>query len=133
VDKSLPSFTNVLFNSVPDRTEENALLICFFDMDQRPSRNCILQLAKRAEGLRRKGIIVVAIQASKVDGDKLNKWIKKNSISFPIGLIQGDEEKTRFTWSVKSLPWLILTNKNNNVSSNGFSLAELDEKIRSAQ
>ncbi|MFC1633414.1 hypothetical protein ACFL5Z_01120 [Planctomycetota bacterium] len=133
VDKSLPNFANVLFNSVHGRTEENALLICFFDMDQRPSRSCLLQLAKRAEGLKRKDIIVVAIQASEIDEDKLNEWVKKNSISFPVGLIQSDEEKTCFTWGVKSLPWLILTDTYHKVSSSGFSLTELDEKIQSAQ
>jgi hypothetical protein len=103
-------------------------LICCFDMDQRPSRSCILQLAKRAEELKRKEVFVVAIQASKVDEDKLNEWIKKNNISFPMGLIQGDEEKTRFTWGVRSLPWLILTDKKHVVRAEGFALTELDNK-----
>ena len=102
-------------------------------MNQRPSRNYISQLAGRVEELKQKGVIIVAVQASKVDENILSEWIKKNSISFPVGLIQGDEEKTRFTWSVTSLPWLILTNKNHHVTSSGFSLAELDEKIQSTK
>jgi hypothetical protein len=32
--------------------------------------------------------------------------------------------------AVKSLPWLILTDKNHKVTAEGFSLTELDEKIK---
>jgi len=38
-------------------------------------------------------------------------------------------EKIRFAWGVKSLPWLILTDQKHIVEANGFSLAELDERI----
>jgi hypothetical protein len=92
-----------------------------------------LQLAKRTEELKQEGIITIAIQASKVDENNLNEWLKKNNVSLPVGLIQGDEEKMRFNWGVKSLPWLILTNKNQHVRSSGFSFAELDEKIQSSK
>ena len=44
-------------------------------------------------------------------------------------MIQGDEEKIRFTWGVKFLPWLILTDKQHIVQADGFSINELDEKI----
>jgi len=102
-------------------------------MNQRPSRNCIIRLAKQAEQLKQKGITVVAVQASKIDENKLNQWAKKYKIPFPVGIVQGDVEKTRFTWGIRSLPWLILTNRKHIVNANGFSLAELDEKIKSAE
>ena len=38
-------------------------------------------------------------------------------------------EKTRFDWGVRSLPWLILTDKENIVRAEGFSINELDERI----
>jgi hypothetical protein len=44
-------------------------------------------------------------------------------------MVQVDEEKTRFSWGVRSLPWLILTDKKHVVTDEGFSLAELDEKL----
>jgi len=44
-------------------------------------------------------------------------------------MIQGDEEKIRFTWGVKFFPWLILTDKQHIVQADGFSINELDEKI----
>jgi hypothetical protein len=115
------------------------MLVCFFDMQQRPSRNCILQLSKRAEDLKVKNITVVAVQASKVEQAKLDEWITQNNISFPIGMIQIDsstefvkvEETLHLTWGAQSLPWLILTNKEHVVIAEGFAVNELDEKITS--
>ncbi len=92
-----------------------------------------MRLAKQAQQLKQKGVTVVAVQASKIDENALNKWIKNYNIPFTVGMVKGDEEKTRFAWGVRSLPWLILTNRNHIVNANGFSLAELDEKIQSAE
>jgi hypothetical protein len=45
-------------------------------------------------------------------------------------MIQGDEEKTNIAWGgVRSLPWLILTDRKHIVRAAGFSINELDEKI----
>ena len=38
-------------------------------------------------------------------------------------------DKTRFTWGVKALPWLILTDKQHTVRAEGFNINELDDKI----
>ena len=56
--------------------------------------------------------------------------IKGQNISFPFGMVSNDEESIRFTWGLKSLPWLILTNKKHNVQAEGFNLDELDEKMK---
>jgi len=45
-------------------------------------------------------------------------------------MIQADEEKTRIDWSVRSLPWLILTDKEHIVTAEGFSVNELNEQIK---
>ena len=132
VGRSLPELKNLSIKLLPDTTDK-IVLVCFFDMEQRPSRNCLMQLSKRAQELQEKDVSVVAVQASKIDENTLNEWIKGQNISFPVGMIQTDEEKTRFTWGIRSLPWLILTDKNHIVCSNGFSLGELDNKIQSAQ
>jgi hypothetical protein len=44
-------------------------------------------------------------------------------------MIEDDSEKTRFNWGVKSLPWLILTDKKQAVRAEGFPITELDWKI----
>lgn len=105
------------------------VLLCFVDFEQRPSRNCIMQLANQAEQLKEKGVTIISVQSSKVDKNSLNEWVKKNNIPFPVGMIQGDEEKTRFNWGVKSLPWLILTDRQHNVTAEGFGINELCDKI----
>lgn len=129
IGKALPSLTGIKIDFDLQVTRGNAILFCFFDMNQRPSRNCLLQLSKRAQELKAKDVVVIAIQGSKVDENTLNEWIKTNNISFPVGMIRDDSEKIRFAWGVKSLPWLILTDKQHVVVAEGFALAELDEKL----
>ena len=92
-----------------------------------------MQLNKKTQELAANDIVVLAVQVSKIDKAALDEWIKEQKIPFPVGIIQADEEKTHFTWGIRSLPWLILTNKNHIISSNGFSLGELDSKIQIAQ
>jgi hypothetical protein len=127
--KPLPDLKDIKVDFSMTNTKNKNILVCFFDMEQRPSRNCLRQLSKRAQELKAKEVVIIAVQASKVNENKLNDWMKKYKISFPIGIIEGDEEKTRFTWGVRSLPWLILTDKKHDVRAEGFSLTELDEKI----
>ncbi len=74
----------------------------------------------------------MAVQASKVSEKTLNGWIKKNNILFPVGMITADIKKTRFAWGVRSLPWLILTDKEHIVSAEGFALEEMGERIKVA-
>ena len=127
--KPLPKLESIKLRLSAQQTKDRAILLCFFDMNQRPSRNCIMRLAKQAQQLKQKGIIVVAVQASKIDENKLNQWVKNYNIPFPVGMVKGDVEKTKFTWGVRSLPWLILTDPDHTVCAEGFDLAELDEKI----
>jgi len=126
--KSLPELNDIDLDIDFDRAEDRMLLVCFFDINQRPSRNTLLQLAKETEELKQKNIVVLAVQASKVGDSIINELKKNNNIQFPVGMIKGDEEKTRFNWGVKSLPWLILTDKKHVVIAEGFSVNELDEK-----
>ena len=130
---SLPGFDGIKINLAEEQAKGKRMLVCFWDMNQRPSRNCIMQLSKKVKELKAKDIIILTVQASKVEQAKLDEWIKDNNIPFPVGMIQNDVEKTLFTWGVKALPWLILTDKNHVVSSNGFSLGELENKIQAAQ
>jgi hypothetical protein len=113
-----------------DEAKDKKVLVCLFDMNQRPSRHMVRELAKRWEKLKEKGVAVLCVQASKVEKDKLDEWVKENKIPFKVGMIEGDEEKVRFDWGVKSLPWLILADEKNIVRAEGFGIEELDEKIK---
>jgi len=132
VGKSLPDLNSINTDFIPEQVKGKMILVCFWDMEQRPSRNCIRELAKRAGELKEKGVTVVAIQASKVDENKLNEWIEKYDITFQVGMLQGDVEKTRFDWGVRSLPWLILTDRKHVVRAEDFGVNELNVKIKEA-
>jgi len=125
----ITSFEGIDIDFDIDRAKGRMLLVCFWDMQQRPSRNTLLRLAKRAEELKLKGVTIVAAQAVTVDENALNEWVKKNGIPFPAGMARDDETKTRFTWGIRFLPWLILTDRDHVVIAEGFGLAELDAKI----
>ena len=112
---------------------DRIVLVCFFDMEQRPSRNCILELNKKSQELESQEIEVSVIQASNIEQAKLDEWVKENRISFPVGMIKDNEPKTRANWGVKALPWLILTNNEHIVTEEGFSINELDEKIETME
>ncbi len=130
ISKPLPDINELNVEISSTEIENKKILICFFDMNQRPSRNCLSQLAKRVKELKEKGIKIVPVQATKIDKNSLAEWIEENDISFPVGMIRDDVEKTRFNWGVKSLPWLILTDKDNIVRAEGFAISELEEKIK---
>ena len=129
VGKPLPDFENITIEFEPRQAWDKILLICFFDMNQRPSRNCMKQLGKKAQKLKEKEVVVVTIHASKIEKEKLDDWIKENDINLTVGMIKGDVEKTKFTWGVRSLPWLILTDRQHNVTAEGFGIDELERKI----
>jgi len=127
--KPMPEFSNLGIDILSQQITGRINLVCFFDMNQRPSRNCLVQLGKRAQELKAKGVSVVAMQTSKVEKNDLDIWVKKNSITFPVGMIEDNEDETRFNWGVKSLPCLILTDKRHIVIAEGFGIDELNDKI----
>jgi hypothetical protein len=129
--KQLPELKELGIKLSPADIEGKRILVCFWDMEQRPSRRCMTQLAEQAEKLKNKGIAVITVQASKMEQEALNQWFKKYNIPFPAGMVQGDEKKVLFNWGVKSLPWLILTlaDSNHIVRAEGFGIIELDDKI----
>jgi len=129
VGKPLPQFQDIKLRLSSEQIKNRTILLCFFDMNQRPSRHCIRQLAQKAAELKEKGVTVAAVQTSQVTENTLNEWTKKNNIPFTVGAITTDIEKARFAWGVRSLPWLILTNRKHIVRAEGFALTEIDEKI----
>jgi hypothetical protein len=129
IGKPLSDINNFDIGFNTSTLEDTAILLCFFNFEQRPSRNCIVQLGKRAQELKAKDVSVIAVHASKIEQEKLDEWIKENDIEFPVGMIVGDEKKIRFDWGVRSLPWLILSDRKHIVTAEGFNIDELDGKI----
>jgi len=109
--------------------KDKAVVVCFFDYQQRPSRNAVMRLARQAETFEAAGVQIVAIQVSDVDRTTLDAWAKKNEFTFPTGQITADVEAVRAAWAAKSLPWLILTDQSHTVRAEGFTVAELQTKV----
>ena len=130
VRRPLPELKDLGIDLSSASTSGKMILVCFLDIEQRPSRNCLRQLSSKVQELKAKGVVVAAVQASKIDQNSLDEWARKYNISFPLGMVQGDQEKARFTWGVRSLPWLILTDSRHVVAAGGFRLSELDAKIK---
>jgi hypothetical protein len=130
--KPLPDFNTIKTDFDLERTSGKRTLICFWDMNQRPSRNCMMQLGKKVQELNEKDVVVIAIHSSNIDEKPLKEWVKKNNITIPVGMVRGDDEKVRLIWGVQSLPWLILTNSRHLVIDAGFGLSDLDDKIKAA-
>lgn len=123
--KPLPKLKDLKIDLLPANTAGKKILVCFLDIEQMPSRNCLRQLKERAQELKAKGVAIAAVQASKIDENSLDEWRRKHNISFPFGTVQGDEDRARLTWGIRSLPWLILTDSRHMVIAEGFRLREL--------
>jgi hypothetical protein len=130
VGKALPESEDAGDNFVPNQTKDGRMLVCFWDMEQRPSRHCLKSLAEKAGNLAEGGIYVLCIHASQVDEQALDKWMKNYNIPFNAKIITHDVEETRFNWGVKSLPWMILADSKHMVRAEGFGISELEDKIR---
>ena len=131
VGKALPDFAQFDVTLDSDAMKNKMLLICFWDMEQRPSRNAILTLNKRAQTLLdENNVYMVFIHAGSVEEQAFVSWLKQNQIQPPVGVSITALPELGYTWGVQSLPWLILTDKNHIVRAEGFSYNELNEKIK---
>ena len=128
IGKPLPELKKMKIE-LPENVSDKILLVCFWDMNQKPSRYCLSRLAEKAELLMKNDIVVACIQAEDIDEKSLKQWVKDNNIPFPVGRTMPEFGKSRFDWGVKSLPWMILTDRTHIVTSEGFGPNEIEEKI----
>ncbi len=106
------------------------VLLCLFDIEQRPSRRFVKQLADQHEALRQKGLTVLGVQAAVTTADSFKEWKDGNPVPFPVGRLAEKADKTRWVSEVESLPWLILTDGDRRVTAEGFALDELEAKLK---
>jgi len=114
---------------LPADASEKMILVCLWDVQQRPSRNYVKELAKKAGELAREDVVVACVQVADVEDKVIDEWVKENKIPFAIGKSVPKEGKSTFDWGVKSMPWLILTDRMHIVTKEGFALGDLDEQI----
>lgn len=129
--KPLPPLKDLGAELPASSYKDKIVLLCFFDMNQRPSRHCLRTLAEQAQDLKQEGVTVIAIQAAKVDESALQQWVQEQNFSLPVAAIKADITKAKFAWGIQSLPWLILTDAAHVVHAEGFTVAELPRKLES--
>ena len=129
VNQPFPKFENIEIDFSPEQAKGKRILICFWDIEQRPSRNLVTELAKRTEELKEKNVEVLLIHGSEITVDELKKWLDEYKIPFISGRITSDFDKVKFKWGVRGLPWLILTDENAKILSEGFNLNEISDRL----
>ncbi len=129
--KPLPALADLQIEPSPGTISGRPLLICFFDLQERPSRNAIAELLKQTEDLKTRGINVVLVQSTGMDRSSLRIYAATNQLSFSVGMISTNEATFQFNWGVKARPWLILTDKDHVIRAEGFGVGDLTEKLKS--
>jgi hypothetical protein len=125
IGKPIPGFDTVRFEAFQkDQIKGKPLLVCFWDMDQRPSRQCIGVLQKQRETWQDKNIVVLAVHSGTKKGKQVTDWLKKNGPSLTAGTIQGDPYDTLMAWGARSLPWLVMTDEKHVITKAGFNLSK---------
>jgi hypothetical protein len=129
IGKPLPGRGGINIGQDLKSLKGKRLLLCFWDFSQRPSRHLLEQLSKQASSFREQDIAVIAVQTSKVDQTKLGEWIKERCIPFLFRSLTGEQKAVFGQWSVRGLPWLILTNADHEVTHEGLTIADLDAEL----
>ncbi|MEJ2702114.1 MAG: carboxypeptidase regulatory-like domain-containing protein [Sedimentisphaerales bacterium] len=128
--KKLPEPDNIQNIDSLKQAEGKRILACFWDMNQRPSRNSIEELAKREKELAGKNVAVLLVDTSDIEPAKLKKWLDGHNIPFLCGSVKDNVDDVLLRWGVQAQPWLILTDQESIVRAEGFSLEQLDEKLQ---
>jgi hypothetical protein len=105
------------------------LLAVLIDAEQRPSRRALRLLGEKADAIKAKGVAVIVVHTGSMAEDDFKAWKQEAAVAFPIGCLKGESEKARAAWGVNALPWLILTDKAQRVTAEGFALEELDAEL----
>ena len=131
IGKPLPDLTvlNLASNAVP---AGQPLLLCLFDLEQRPSRRCVRLLSEQHDALKQKGLAVLAVQTTPTTAEALQSWNDASPVPFPVGCVAEKSDQTKWVSGVESLPWLILADAQGRVIAEGFALDELDAKLKAA-
>jgi hypothetical protein len=123
VGKPIPGFDTVRFEAFQKgQIKDKPLLVCFWDMDQRPSRQCIRVLEGQRQTWRDKNVAVLVVHSGTKQGKQVADWLKKNGPSLTAGTIQGDPYDTLLAWGARGFPWLVLTDEKHVITKAGFSL-----------
>jgi len=105
------------------------ILLCVVDVEQRPCRRFLAQLAEQYEDLKKRHVTVLALQGTVIAADSFNQWKEDSAVPFAVGRIEKKAEENKWASEVESFPWLILTDAERKVVTEGFSLEDLKVEL----
>lgn len=127
--KPLADVSSLGVDSTVNPPTNRSILLCFVDLNQRPSRHCLARIAADYERLGQQ-VAIVAADVSGMDEASLRRLSREEKIPFVIRSIGPDNKKMRQAWGIRSLPWLILADQDHIVRAEGFGLEELSARIK---
>jgi hypothetical protein len=106
------------------------VLLCLFDVGQRPSRHVVRKVQEQAEALTQQHVTVLGVQAAVVSDETFDGWKTGSPVAFPVGRVLEKSDKCKWACTVPALPWLILADAQHRVVAEGFALEDLDAQIK---
>jgi protocatechuate 3,4-dioxygenase beta subunit len=125
----LPSLAGFDLREPLPGLEGKAVLLCFLDIQQRPCRHVLSQLAERARELTKSNIALVAVQAAPCEAGEPDKLAGQYGADIRFGKVTDNAEDTQRAWGIQSLPWLVLADRDHIVRAEGFAPAALQQKV----
>ncbi len=125
--KNLPDMTKY---GITNLEAGKPVLLFFWDIQQRPSRYFIKQLAGKKEILETKGIHTVLVHNGQIDQEEIDKWLSDNSVPFESCILNKELDDAKFKLGLKGLPWLILADSELKVTAEGFTIDELEDQLK---
>ena len=122
------------------RIRNKKVLVVFVDYTKRASQIAISRLQRFSRELQRRNVAVVCIQVAPADEQELRQWKEQNKITFPIAVLPGDGGRTglpslqqssgitstlRQQWGVRSLPWTLLADENQQIVATGVNITRV--------
>jgi len=133
VVKTLPDLRCYKIKKSLGWSKDKIVVMCFIEIKQRASQECVTELKGLPESLAEKRVVVVLVQASDIEAEELERWKRKNKIRLALGRLPVKRIKEHLgAWGVERLPWLILADREHIVTAEGFGLDELEKKIKEA-
>jgi hypothetical protein len=128
--RQMPALSSLGVDVRPETLQGKRVLLCFFDMNQRPSRHFVLELAARARDLERNNVVTFLVHAGQGDKAAVERWLRERGVPFTTGAVRGDTTKLLKDWTVQALPWPVLLDEKHALAATGFDLQQLDENLK---
>jgi hypothetical protein len=125
----LPRFNAPRIDAAVENARGKRVLLCFWDVGQRPSRNCIQRLSKEQAALESKGVVVIPVHTAAPGENPPDKWLTENRIPLLTETLDDGRAKARQIYGARVLPWLVLTDGNHIVTAEGFALDDLYARL----